>query len=69
MQASTHPITPRADSMYIDLSGVASHNTDNPYDAMIEACSNDAVMMLHKTIRSLRRNLIASTRYKFRPDM
>ena len=29
--------------MYVDLSGVSSSSTENPYDALLQACNNDPV--------------------------
>ena len=39
-------MSPKEDrSVFADLSGILTSNCENPYDALIEACSNDPVSL------------------------
>ena len=51
--------------VFEDLSGVGSSTSENPYDALIEACENDPVY--HCSVDVL--SLLIESRHKFRPDM
>ena len=36
--------------MYVDLSGVSSSSTENPYDALLKVCNNDPVNVNSNTV-------------------